>query len=140
MPRFMTIFSIPSVRYLIRSSLFQNARRHSLRTGKGSISFSTWVNTHAPSSSSSISNLRKKSTASSNESSLPANTSPSVPLPEPIEPRLSLTFTCTVTDCGERSTHQFTKRSYEKGIVIIECPGCKNRYVNSKSFLSDYKK
>ncbi|ETW79151.1 hypothetical protein HETIRDRAFT_244395, partial [Heterobasidion irregulare TC 32-1] len=46
-----------------------------------------------------------------------------------IEPRLSLTFTCTVTDCGERSTHQFTKRSYEKGIVLIECPGCKNRHL-----------
>ena len=68
-------------------------------------------------------------------SSLPSPPSPgltisqSIPL-EPIEPRLSLTFTCTVTDCGERSTHQFTKRSYEKGIVLIECPGCKNRCVD----------
>ena len=47
------------------------------------------------------------------------------------EPRLSLTFTCTVPDCGTRSTHQFSKRSYTSGIVLVECPGCKNRYVSS---------
>ncbi|KZT09819.1 zf-DNL-domain-containing protein [Laetiporus sulphureus 93-53] len=46
-----------------------------------------------------------------------------------IEPRLSLTFTCTVTTCGTRSSHQFTRRSYEKGIVIVQCPGCKNRHL-----------
>jgi len=48
---------------------------------------------------------------------------------EVAEPRLSLTFTCTVTDCGTRSTHEFTKRSYEKGIVLVECPGCHNRHL-----------
>ncbi|KAL4252856.1 hypothetical protein ABKN59_003576 [Abortiporus biennis] len=47
----------------------------------------------------------------------------------PPEPRLSLTFTCTVKDCGTRSTHEFTKRAYTKGIVIVECPGCKNRHL-----------
>lgn len=41
----------------------------------------------------------------------------------------SMTFTCTVEDCGERSTHEFSKRSYENGIVLVQCPGCKNRYV-----------
>jgi len=45
------------------------------------------------------------------------------------EPRLSLTFTCTAGTCTTRSTHQFTKRAYEKGIVLIECPGCKTRCV-----------
>lgn len=50
------------------------------------------------------------------------------------EPRLSLTFTCTVPDCGERSTHQFTKRAYERGIVLIECPKCKNRCVFQISY------
>ncbi|KAI0077753.1 zf-DNL-domain-containing protein [Panus rudis PR-1116 ss-1] len=45
------------------------------------------------------------------------------------EPRLSLTFTCTVTDCFTRSTHEFTRRSYQRGIVIVECPGCKNRHL-----------
>ncbi|TFY68284.1 hypothetical protein EVG20_g3626 [Dentipellis fragilis] len=48
---------------------------------------------------------------------------------EPEEPKLSLTFTCTVPNCNERSTHQFTKRAYEKGIVLVECPGCKNRHL-----------
>ena len=36
------------------------------------------------------------------------------------EPRLSLTFTCTVTKCHTRSTHQFTRRSYEKGIKVSD--------------------
>ena len=95
--------------------------RHSLKSGCLSFStLSTRLNTHA---SSPISISRKKYTAL-----LPANANESsTPLPEPMEPRLSLTFTCTVTDCGERSTHQFTKRAYEKGIVIVQCPGCKNR-------------
>ena len=44
------------------------------------------------------------------------------------EPRLSMTFTCTVEGCATRSTHEFTKRSYQKGIVIVTCPGCKNRW------------
>ncbi|KAF9077997.1 DNL zinc finger-domain-containing protein, partial [Rhodocollybia butyracea] len=46
-----------------------------------------------------------------------------------IEPRMSITFTCTVPDCGTRSTHEFAKRSYERGIVIVECPGCHNRHL-----------
>ncbi|KAF7798565.1 hypothetical protein EIP86_009787 [Pleurotus ostreatoroseus] len=45
------------------------------------------------------------------------------------EPRLSLTFTCTVPDCGTRSTHEFSKRSYQRGIVLVQCPGCKNRHL-----------
>lgn len=44
-----------------------------------------------------------------------------------IVPKLSITFTCTVEGCGERSTHEFTKHAYEKGIVLVQCPGCKNR-------------
>ena len=48
-------------------------------------------------------------------------------LPEQKEPRLQLTFTCTVPSCHERSTHDFTKRAYERGIVIVTCPKCENR-------------
>ncbi|TFK69302.1 zf-DNL-domain-containing protein [Pluteus cervinus] len=40
-----------------------------------------------------------------------------------------MTFTCTVEGCETRSTHEFTKRSYEKGIVLVQCPGCKNRHL-----------
>ncbi|KZT25145.1 zf-DNL-domain-containing protein [Neolentinus lepideus HHB14362 ss-1] len=46
-----------------------------------------------------------------------------------LEPSLSLTFTCTVPNCSHRSSHTFTKRAYEKGIVIVTCPGCKNRHL-----------
>ena len=45
------------------------------------------------------------------------------------DPR-SLTFTCTAGDCGHRSTHEFSRRSYEKGLVIVQCPQCKNRCVS----------
>ena len=58
-----------------------------------------------------------------------AETTTSQALPGRVEPRLSLTFTCTVTDCGERSTHEFSKRAYTKGIVLVQCPKCMNRYV-----------
>jgi hypothetical protein len=60
----------------------------------------------------------------------PASTislAPSEPLK--IEPRKAITFNCGVEECGVRQTHEFTKRSYEKGIVIVQCPGCKNRWV-----------
>ncbi|KAK4683496.1 hypothetical protein P7C73_g6758, partial [Tremellales sp. Uapishka_1] len=53
-----------------------------------------------------------------------------------IVPRLSITFTCTAPQladpeliCNHRSTHEFTKRSYEKGIVLVQCPECKNRHL-----------
>ncbi len=45
------------------------------------------------------------------------------------EPRMAIAFTCTVDGCGERSAHHFTKRSYERGIVLVQCPKCKNRSV-----------
>ncbi|KAI0085750.1 DNL zinc finger-domain-containing protein, partial [Irpex rosettiformis] len=31
--------------------------------------------------------------------------------------------------CNTRSSHEFTRRSYETGIVIVQCPGCKNRHL-----------
>ncbi|KAI8985781.1 DNL zinc finger-domain-containing protein [Trametes punicea] len=87
--------------------------------------------------SSSPSALKEASAAS--ESSRPTTTKPDAAStsPEPLthlsfqmsEPRMSLTFTCTVEACHTRSTHQFTRRSYEKGIVIVQCPGCKNRHL-----------
>ncbi|KIJ55440.1 hypothetical protein M422DRAFT_57867 [Sphaerobolus stellatus SS14] len=40
-----------------------------------------------------------------------------------------MTFTCKVPECDHRSTHEFTKASYEKGIVLIQCPKCKNRHL-----------
>lgn len=40
-----------------------------------------------------------------------------------------MTFTCTANDCGHRSTHEFSRRSYQKGIVLVQCPSCKNRSI-----------
>lgn len=45
------------------------------------------------------------------------------------EPKMAIAFTCTVPKCGHRQAHMFSKRSYEKGIVIVTCSGCKNRCV-----------
>jgi hypothetical protein len=36
-------------------------------------------------------------------------------------------FTCKV--CEERSHHTMSKHSYTKGVVLIQCPGCKNRHL-----------
>ncbi|ODN78736.1 hypothetical protein, variant [Cryptococcus amylolentus CBS 6039] len=67
-----------------------------------------------------------------------ANHNPAIEAPLPgskpqkiaqIEPRLQMTFTCTADGCGHRSTHEFAKRSYEKGIVLVQCPECKNRHL-----------
>ena len=107
----MTLFTNGRfLRPLITSPLLPHFRR-SLQTRKP---LSTKLNT---------------TPSSRNESSLSTKTSSSTPLLEKMEPKLSLTFTCTVSDCGERSTHQFTKRAYQKGVVLVQCPGCKNRYV-----------
>ncbi|BEJ13069.1 hypothetical protein CspHIS471_0302430 [Cutaneotrichosporon sp. HIS471] len=52
-----------------------------------------------------------------------------------IEPRLSLTFTCQAGPekgnpvCGHRSTHEFKRHSYDKGVVLIQCPECKARHL-----------
>jgi len=60
----------------------------------------------------------------------PTSMSPATAPPPPAEPRLSLTFTCTVHSCnGTRSSHSFTKRAYEKGVVLVECPGCRTRHL-----------
>lgn len=41
--------------------------------------------------------------------------------------KLAIIFTCTV--CGTRSAKQFTEHSYNHGVVIVQCPGCKNRHL-----------
>lgn len=44
-----------------------------------------------------------------------------------ITPQLAISFTCKV--CQTRTTKTFSKISYEKGIVIIKCPGCSNNHL-----------
>ncbi|KAF8202336.1 DNL zinc finger-domain-containing protein [Pholiota molesta] len=69
--------------------------------------------------------------SSSNAAAQSSNepTTTSQPLPEKMVPTLQITFTCTVTGCGDRSTHQFSKQAYEQGIVLVQCPKCKNRHL-----------
>jgi len=38
-----------------------------------------------------------------------------------------MAFTCN--KCNTRSVKRFTKHSYTKGIVIVECPGCKGKHL-----------
>lgn len=41
--------------------------------------------------------------------------------------KLQIVFTCTV--CNTRNSRKFSKVSYEKGIVIVECDGCGNNHL-----------
>lgn len=43
------------------------------------------------------------------------------------DPQLMIAFTCK--KCDTRSSHTFSKQSYQKGSVLIQCPGCKNRHL-----------
>ena len=87
---------------------------------------------NTPSSSSlppPLAGTSKDNSASSNTGlALGADTLPENHSVGKVEPRLMIQFTCTVPECGTRSSHEFSKSSYEKGIVIVQCPGCKNRY------------
>jgi protein import protein ZIM17 len=40
---------------------------------------------------------------------------------------MAIVFTCG--KCGERSLKTFSKQAYERGIVIVQCPGCKARHL-----------
>lgn len=42
-------------------------------------------------------------------------------------PQLMIAFTCK--KCDTRSSHTFSRQSYYKGSVLIQCPGCKNRHL-----------
>jgi len=43
------------------------------------------------------------------------------------EPRLRLVCTCDV--CKTRSTYEFSRASYETGVVLVQCPSCENRHL-----------
>ena len=41
--------------------------------------------------------------------------------------RLAIVFTCSV--CETRSAKKFSADSYERGVVVVTCPGCKNNHL-----------
>ncbi|KAG0151720.1 hypothetical protein CROQUDRAFT_36431 [Cronartium quercuum f. sp. fusiforme G11] len=53
-----------------------------------------------------------------------------------IKPRIRIQFTCTAIipssssqTCQHQNTHEFSKHAYERGIVLVQCPSCKNRHL-----------
>lgn len=50
----------------------------------------------------------------------------SIPLAK-LEGKLQLSFTCK--KCDTRNTYHISKIAYEKGVVIVECLGCKNNHL-----------
>ncbi|KAG2434951.1 hypothetical protein HYH02_012147 [Chlamydomonas schloesseri] len=44
-----------------------------------------------------------------------------------IQPRMVMVFTCT--KCDTRSTKAFSKQSYQQGVVLVRCPGCKGLHL-----------
>lgn len=142
----------PAVRVTAPRTVVRSAPRSSL------VATSTrWFSSTAPSSSSSSSSSSPPSSSSPSSPSpsseaepTSSHGSPALGAPESeatgaaatgkqplgkIEPRLSLTFTCQAGPekdnpvCGHRSSHEFDKKSYEKGVVIIQCPECKARHL-----------
>mmetsp|Transcript_7276 Transcript_7276/g.14437 ORF Transcript_7276/g.14437 Transcript_7276/m.14437 type:complete len:246 (-) Transcript_7276:617-1354(-) len=50
-----------------------------------------------------------------------------VELGEVVKPMMSMIFTCNV--CETRQMRSFSKLAYEKGIVIVNCKGCKYKHL-----------
>lgn len=42
-------------------------------------------------------------------------------------PEMMIAFTCK--KCDTRSSHTFSKQAFQKGTVLIQCPGCKGRHL-----------
>ncbi|KAJ3865339.1 DNL zinc finger-domain-containing protein [Lentinula novae-zelandiae] len=119
----------PSIRLQLRLRLgvFSNTAMNTLKAYSTATSSNS--NDQSNTATSTTTGDSEAISGSSPSSSSTTQTVTSQALPEKMTPRMSITFTCTVTDCGTRSTHEFAKSSYERGIVLVECPGCNNRHL-----------
>lgn len=66
-------------------------------------------------------------TEQTNQSAPATKPSSSQELARLVAHRMQITYTCNV--CDLRSTKHFYKKSYQKGIVLIRCDGCKNLHL-----------
>ncbi len=71
----------------------------------------------------------KETSAESATSATPAPTTTTTLNIGRIQPKLELHYTCGV--CELRSTKQFSRVAYEKGVVIIRCGGCESLHLIS---------
>ena len=47
--------------------------------------------------------------------------------PPPLKGRLQMVYTCAV--CETRSSRQFSRQAYERGVVLVQCPSCKSLHL-----------
>jgi len=78
------------------------------------------------SSSSSSSSIDDSSDSSNSSSSSHSSSSDGIPL-NSVNPKLFLAFTCK--KCSTRVEKFINRNSYEKGVVIVTCDGCKNHHL-----------
>ena len=44
-----------------------------------------------------------------------------------VTPRLAISYKCKV--CGTQNVQSFSRKSYDEGIVIVQCEGCKSNHL-----------
>ncbi|KAJ7230455.1 DNL zinc finger-domain-containing protein [Mycena pura] len=109
-PRFPAALVLPHLRLGARANVLQSAQRLARYSTPASAHFSP--------------------TSDGGEPTADVQTTTSQALPEKMAaPRLSMTFTCTADECGERSTHEFSRQAYKTGIVLAQCPKCHVRHL-----------
>lgn len=116
----------PLSAHLQASNAFQTTRH------KSSLPQSDPITSEEPSTSSASSSSTlvddRFSSAASEELLQAPNETNRQPIGQ-LERRLNITFTCTVPSCGHRSSHEFSRHAYEKGIVLCQCPQCLSRHL-----------
>ncbi|KAJ8599346.1 hypothetical protein CTAYLR_005354 [Chrysophaeum taylorii] len=67
----------------------------------------------------------------------PNGAPPPIPGAQHGGPKMAIVFTCNV--CETRAAKKFTKHSYDHGVVVVQCPGCKNYHLiaDRLSFFED---